>query len=331
MSAFVKQNGDNPPVSKMPLITNIQRYSLQDGPGIRTTVFVKGCPLRCPWCHNPETQSTKVEINYYVDKCIGCARCAEFCPTGAAYVERIGEDAFIRFDRIKCIGCGKCAEVCITGARERVGNKLTLDEIIKEAVADRLFFINSGGGVTISGGEPLYFPEFTVELAKKLKQELVHVAVETSAFCQWRYLNELREYIDLFLVDIKTMDPRKYKEVINGNCEVIFTNIENLVNYGANIRIRLPIIPNFNNTIESYEAYVKYLSNLTAKIAVDILPFHSYGESKYKLLGRLDKYEYSDVNSMSNKDVMGLVELFIHAGFEPGLNITVGGVIGVGR
>jgi len=330
MSALAKQNSDHLLVGKMPLITNIQRYSLQDGPGIRTTVFVKGCPLRCPWCHNPETQSTKVEINYFIDKCIGCARCTESCPTGAAFVERNGNDALIRFDRSKCIGCGKCADVCIADARERVGNKLTLDEIVKEAVADRLFFLKSGGGVTISGGEPLYFPEFTIELAKKLKQEFVRVAVETSAFGQWRYLDELREYVDLFLVDIKTMDPEKYKEVIKANSDVIFANIDKLVESGAAVRIRLPIIPGFNNTAEEYEAYVKYLGPLCDKIAVDILPFHSYGENKYKLLGVFDDYKYRDVNTMANKNVMELAKMLMSAGFKSGFNITIGGIIGVG-
>ena len=130
-----------------PLITNIQRYSLQDGPGIRTTIFLKGCALRCPWCHNPETQITLPEVNYNVEICSGCAKCAEHCPTGATYIEGEGTDSFLRFDRTKCTGCGECVSVCPTGAREIVGQSLTIDEIVKEAVADRLFFHNSGGGL----------------------------------------------------------------------------------------------------------------------------------------------------------------------------------------
>lgn len=171
MSVLEKHN-DLSLINKMPLFTNIQHFSLQDGPGIRTTVFVKGCPLRCPWCHNPETQSPKVEINYFIDKCIGCARCVEICPTGATHVEYHNEDAFIRFDRNKCSGCGRCVDVCLEGARERVGNNLTLDEVVREATADILFFIKSGGGVTISGGEPLFSRNLQLNLQRSSSRNI---------------------------------------------------------------------------------------------------------------------------------------------------------------
>ncbi|MDA8234164.1 MAG: glycyl-radical enzyme activating protein [Clostridia bacterium] len=327
MTALAQTNGK---LEGIPLLTNIQRYSLQDGPGIRTTVFLKGCPLRCPWCHNPETQLTRLEINYEIDKCTGCARCAEVCPSNSISIEKNGEEAFLRFNRSKCIGCGKCADVCITHAREIVGKEWSMESIIKEATADRLFYTNSGGGVTISGGDPMYFQAFTTELARRLQNEDVHVAIETSAFGQWHYFEKLMKYVNLFMIDIKTMDANKYKNVIKGDLRIILNNLEKLVQSGAIVRVRLPIIPGFNNQKTDYEAYAEYLGKLSGKIeAVDILPFHSYGEKKYKLLGIIDDYKYRNVNSMESKEVKTLIEMLTEVGFVLGHSINVGGLIGV--
>jgi pyruvate formate lyase activating enzyme len=313
-----------------PLISNIQRYSLQDGPGFRTTIFLKGCPLRCPWCHNPDTQSIEPEISYYVEKCTGCGRCAERCPTGATYTEVKGKESFLRYDRTKCIGCGKCVEACLSGARDIAGRKMPLKEIIREATADAMFFFNSGGGVTISGGDPMLFPEYTLELAKLLKKEGLHVALETSAFGPWQHLEKLLPYIDLFLIDIKTLDPEKCKNVIKGDLEVILTNFEKLVEAGASVRARLPIIPGFNNSMSDYQAYTAYLGQFVGKIdAVDLLPFHSYGEKKYQLLGRMESYQFQDVHSMEPKELKPLIIMLIEAGFVSGQSLTVGGLIGV--
>jgi len=314
-----------------PLITNIQRYSLQDGPGLRTTIFLKGCPLRCPWCHNPETQSVKPEINHFLDKCTGCGKCAEVCPTGATYIEKERGEINLRFDRNKCTGCGECVKACLYEARQLVGTKMTMDEVIKEAVSDRPFFQNSGGGVTISGGEPLFFPEYTTELAKRLKwEEAVHLAIDTSCYCRWSHLAELVPLANLFLCDIKTMDPVKYKEIIKGDLKVILTNIENLVRAGANIRIRLAIIPDFNNSKEDFEAYASYIATLPGKIvAVDILPFHSYAENKYALLGRLGNYKYRDFKSLFGEDVVELLKIMAPVARAHKFECTVGGLSGV--
>ena len=313
-----------------PLISNIQRYSLQDGPGFRTTIFLKGCPLRCPWCHNPDTQSIEPEISYYSEKCIGCGRCVERCPTGSIYTEIKGKDTFLRNDRSKCIGCGKCVDACLSGARDIIGRKMPINEIIREAAADAMFFFNSGGGVTISGGDPMLFPDYTLELAKLLKKEGLHVALETSAFGQWQHLEKLRKYIDLFLIDIKTMDADKCKNVIKGDLELILGNFSKLVEAGASVRARLPMIPGFNNSQSDYEAYTKYLRNFVGKIdAVDLLPFHSYGEKKYELLGRKENYQFQNVNSMEGKELKPFLLMLIEAGFVAGKSLTVGGLIGV--
>ncbi|WP_206811706.1 glycyl-radical enzyme activating protein [Paradesulfitobacterium ferrireducens] len=317
---------------KEPLITNIQRYSLQDGPGFRTTIFLKGCPLRCPWCHNPDTQLTKKEISYYAEKCIGCGRCAERCPTGSTYIEQRGQEAFLKYDRSKCIGCGKCADACLTGARDIAGREMPMAEIIREAAADNMFFFNSGGGVTISGGDPMMFPEYTLELAKNLRQEGLHVALETSAFGPWHHLQPLLQYVNLFLIDIKAMDAEKYKNIIKGNLDVILNNFENLVKAGAAVRARLPMIPGFNNSQRDYEAYTEYLGKFVGRIeAVDLLPFHSYGEKKYQLLGRMESYQYLNVNSMEAKELKPFIKMLIEAGFVAGKSLTVGGLIGVNK
>ena len=313
-----------------PLISNIQRYSLQDGPGFRTTIFLKGCPLRCPWCHNPDTHSIEAEICYYIEKCTGCGRCAEGCPTGATYTEVKGKGSILRYDRNKCSGCGKCAEACLSGARDIAGRKMPLKEIIREATADSMFFFNSGGGVTISGGEPMLFPDYTLELARLLKKEGLHVALETSAFGQWQHLERLLKYIDLFLIDIKTMDADKCKNVIKGDLKVILRNFEKLVEAGASVRARLPIIPGFNNSQSDYEAYTEYLSKFVEKIdAVDLLPFHSYGEKKYQLLGRMESYQFQNVHSLESKELKPFLIMLIEAGFVSGQSLTVGGLIGV--
>jgi pyruvate formate lyase activating enzyme len=207
---------------------------------------------------------------------------------------------------------------------------LALDEIVKEAVADRLFFINSGGGVTISGGDPMVFASFTKELARRLKIEDVHLALETAAFCKWEKLAELLGYIDLFLVDIKTMDAAKYESVLKGNLTVVLTNLEKLLEAGAVVRVRLPIIPGFNDNMKEYTAFADYLGKFVGKIdAIDILPFHSYGEKKYHLLGRMETYKYRNIESMEAKKTKPLIEALAAKGFIPGESITVGGLIGV--
>jgi pyruvate formate lyase activating enzyme len=313
----------------VPLVSNIQRYSLQDGPGLRTTVFLKGCPLRCPWCHNPETQNVRAEINLDTAKCTACGKCITVCSSGATYMDKAWNDD-LRFERTKCTGCGECVKACLPGARELIGTKMSIDEIIKEAVADRPFFANSGGGVTISGGEPLFFPEFMFDLCKRLSwEEAVHVTVDTSAFCQWRHLDELTKYINLFLVDIKTMDPRKHKEVVRGDLNVVLRNTENLLRSGAEMRIRIAVIPGFNNTREDFEAYAVFLNNLPGKLkAVDILPFHSYAEKKYALLGRLDSYEYRNVDSLFGNDVANLIKILVPVARKRKFELTIGGLTG---
>lgn len=313
----------------IPLITEIQRFCLQDGPGFRTTLFFKGCPLKCPWCHNPETQNPKKELYYYSERCSHCTRCVRVCPTGACSMDT-GRDNTPRlsFNRKKCIRCMECVNACLSGARAIAGQELTLGEMMQEAMADMPFFKNSGGGVTISGGDPLLFPEFTHALAIKLKENGIHVGLETSCFQRWDKILPLLDYIDLFLVDIKTLIPEKHKDVIGWPLDPILENIHRLVESGADLRIHLPIIPDFNDSKEDFSAYQAFLSRIADKlVGVDILPFHVYGAGKYGFLGRHDTYTYKNTKQLPAKRVAPLANALKQARIK---EISVGGMVGMG-
>ncbi len=312
-------------IDRKPLIYNIQRYSIQDGPGTRTTIFLKGCPHKCPWCHNPDSQSAEKELLFDTEKCTGCGACVEVCPTGAAY--RKGDE--ILLDRKICTNCGKCVEVCVPGAREMIGQETSIEEIIKTAKQDEMFFASSGGGITISGGDPMYFPEFTIELARRLKDEMLHVAVESAVGCQWKYLDELRNHVDLFLIDLKTLDETKYKEVIGGSLQVVMRNLESLLEAGASVRVRIPVIPGFNDSDADYDAFSSYLGALRSGLeGVDILPFHSYASKKWKISGKWDEYKYRETESLQPEEVLGLAKRLKEAGFSgKDSSLTIGGIL----
>jgi pyruvate formate lyase activating enzyme len=313
---------------KIPLITEIQRFSLQDGPGIRTTVFVKGCPLKCPWCHNPETQLVANEYYYYPDRCTHCGRCAEICPTGASTLTKTADGgAKLRLDRTLCEGCMRCVDRCLSDARSVVGQQMGLEEILKEVLSDKPFYNNSGGGVTISGGEPLMFPHFTLELAKHLKQEGIHVAIETTCFPKWRVIEPLLDYIDLFIVDLKSLDAEKHEAVVGWPLEPIVANIITLIESRASVRIHLPIVPGFNDSKEDFERFIDFLGNYADRLAgVDVLNYHCYGEGKHIFLGRGEEYEFKGVAENPPEAVLPLVRGLRQAKIA---SVTVGGMVGI--
>nr|WP_243372891.1 glycyl-radical enzyme activating protein [Geotalea sp. SG265] len=307
-----------------PFITEIQRFCLQDGPGIRTTIFVKGCPLHCPWCHNPENINFKQEFYFHANKCSGCGQCLKVCPSGASNMDRedcTGE----KTDSSLCTSCLQCVSACRSGARETVGKSISMESIIQEAVSDRIFYQHSGGGVTISGGEPLLYPEFTHDLAHRLKvNENVHVAMETSLFAEWHSIAPLLENVDLFIVDIKSMDPEKHQQVIGGSLPKILSNLERLLKSRATVRIHLPIIPGFNDTSRDFETYAEYLGQFADSLSgVDILPYHSYATVKYAQLRR--KYQYLGVPDLSRQQLTPLVNALREHGVG---EITIGGMVG---
>jgi pyruvate formate lyase activating enzyme len=268
------------------IITNIQRFCIHDGPGIRTVVFMKGCPLRCFWCCNPENQRAEREVFYDSRKCIGCRRCVEICPKKALSFSVKG----VILNRGVCIGCGFCCNVCPSGALFLVGNLMTVDEVVKEVIRDAAFYSNSGGGVTISGGEPLFSKKSTAfvrKLLEFLKEKNIHTAIETSGFTKWDLLESILPFCDLFLYDIKHLDSKGHQEGTGVPNELIVSNLRNLASLTKNIVLRFPLIPGFNDDIN----IIKSIGELAKDVGLyrlDILPYHLLGKRKYVFLGRDD-------------------------------------------
>lgn len=264
------------------VVFNIQRYSINDGPGIRTCVFLKGCPLNCRWCHNPESKSSKPELSYSAAKCIGCGKCAEICPKGChTFIEGIHA-----IDRKDCIGCGKCVSVCV-GALELFGKTMTVEEVIAEAIKDRPFYAESGGGITFTGGEPFAQPRFLLALLKEAKKQELHVCIETSGYVQREILAEAMPYIDIFLFDYKETDAERHAEYTGVRNERILENLDFLAENGKEVVLRCPIIPGCNDRDEHFGAIAslaeKYNNTITH---VDVEPYHPLGKTKADQIGK---------------------------------------------
>jgi len=276
------------------IIFNIQRYSIHDGPGIRTTVFLKGCPLNCWWCQNPESQTDKQEMIFWEDRCIGCALCSINCPSGAISMK----DGKPVTNRNECIMCGKCSRICPARAREIMGSKVSVDDVIKEVEKDLIFYEESGGGATFSGGEPLSQSEFLGALLDGCKEKKIHTAVDTSGYIPWKILERLNSKIDLFLYDLKIMDDKRHKKYTGVSNNLILENLKKLCLVHHNIFIRFPIIPGINDDDQNIREMGEFLSSL--KIAqINLLPYHFMGIDKYKRLERI--YKLADIHSPSKE------------------------------
>ena len=268
-------------------IFDISRVSYVDGPGIRTTVFFKGCNLRCAWCHNPESQSPKKQILFYENKCKKCQKCLEKCPN---FFE-------------KCNFCGKCALFCPNDARELCGREYTVEEIFLQVVKDKSLYENSGGGVTFSGGECMLAIDFLEEILKRCKAEGLHTAVDTAGHIPPEYFERILPYTDLFLYDIKIADTKKHERYVGVGNELIISNIKRLISLGARVIVRTPIIAGINDTIEEVSAIAKIAKGAEK---IELLPYHSMGEHKYSALGRaVERF------SAPSEETMAILRTFV--------------------
>ena len=264
-----------------PVLFNIQKFSIHDGAGIRTTVFFKGCPLHCLWCHNPESQQYTQELMYYADRCVHCGACAAVCPRGAVSAE-------IVTDRTLCNGCGLCTSYCLYGARECIGFRKDPEDLIDEILKDAPFYEVSGGGVTLSGGEPLAQDmDYIEEVCRRLKRRGYRIAIDTCGHVPYEHFARVLPYADTFLYDIKHMDPQKHQEFTGVTNDLILENLRKLSADGADIRIRLPLIAGLNDDDAEIMALRDLLTEIRAE-GVHLLPYHTAGSDKYERLGAED-------------------------------------------
>jgi len=265
------------------IIFNIQRYSIHDGPGIRTTVFIKGCPLRCYWCQNPESQERQPEIFLKKGLCTLCGKCLEACAAGAI---RLGAKSSL-IDRSLCIGCGKCAAVCPNEARMLIGRYVTVDYVMSEVLKDVRFYRKSGGGVTLSGGDPADQPDFCVEILRRCKEAGLHTAIETAGFTTWEKLKRILEYTDYVLMDIKCVDEKKHYSGTGIFNRVILENAKKIYRIEKRkMIIRIPIIPGFNDAIEELKSIKQFVERELEATEIELLPYNNRGENKYLYLDR---------------------------------------------
>jgi pyruvate formate lyase activating enzyme len=299
-----------------PLIFDIKRYAINDGPGIRIVIFLKGCNLNCAWCHNPEGISAETERMYTLSKCIMCGTCVAACPEKAI---TLTDDRIIT-DPALCNMSGKCAEVCPAKALEISGKSISVSEIMGEIEKERIFFDHSGGGVTFSGGEPLLQSGFLIRLLDECGKRRIHRAVDTAGFVNTDIILEVAKRTDLFLYDLKMMDSEKHRKWIGSPNEKILENLITLAKTGANIIIRVPLIGGLNDDEENMEATARFVAKLAGeKKDVNLLPYHKIAQTKYNKLGRSENFHL--MNEPGKEEQLRAVAIFR----EYGLTASIGG------
>ncbi len=298
------------------VVFDVKRYAINDGPGIRVTIFLKGCPLSCRWCHNPESISPKVQKMYSKNKCIGCGECVSICPVEACELTAGG----IVTDNSICLRCGQCAEVCPALATEMSGHYESITELLKVIEKERPFFDQSGGGVTFSGGEPLLFPEFLAGILDACGRMQIHRTVDTSGLASTRTILEIAKRTDLFLYDLKLMDSEKHKLWTGVGNRRILQNLETLAKTGADIQIRIPLIKGVNCDEKNIEDTAFFINALSGpRKAISLLPYHNLAEGKSIKLGK----DYNP-GTMTNPDEKELARVIAQFAAH-GLSASVGG------
>ena len=292
------------------IVFNIQKFSIHDGPGVRTTVFLKGCPLRCKWCSNPESQLSRVQIMYHSDNCEHCQKCVGTCPEKAISAAKDGR---IHIDFNKCTGCLSCVQGCPGRALTNEGEYKTVDEVIDVCMQDVFFYEESGGGVTISGGEGMVQPDFVEALILRLKEKGIHTAIETTGCVSPEVFHRLAPLFDLLLFDVKQYDSGKHKMGTGVGNELIVENLRWAHGQGLNVLPRIPVIPGFNAELSDAEGIAKLLHEIGLS-RVQLLPFHQMGERKYEFLNR--EYEMTGVKALHPEDLTEYQKVFLDQGID---------------
>ena len=302
----------------MSLITNVQKFSIHDGDGIRTSVFFKGCPLKCEWCHNPETQRFEKEMQCDKEKCVGCGTCAKVCPNGAISMENGKPE----MKKDACTFCGKCVNFCPIGIREIIGREYSVKELIKELMKDQMFYEESGGVVTLSGGEVMAMDiDYILAIAKELKRQDVTLTIDTCGYVPYEKFQAILPYVHTFLYDVKVMDPKLHKKYIGVDNQLILDNLIRLAADGARIYIRIPTIKEVNGNEKNMKETIAFLKEHDIHPAqINLLPYHDTGSGKYSKLDM--EYKGTDLHAPEKEEMESFVRLFVESGFQ---NTKIGG------
>lgn len=297
------------------VIFDIKRFAVHDGPGVRTTVFLKGCPLRCWSCHNPESQSRDIDLLLKHDRCNACGECLESCPLHAIEAG----NGSVQIDRERCDRCGLCADACLRDAIEFAGRSVTVEQVIEEVEKDRVYYDEGGGGVTFSGGEPLYQPRFLVDLLRECARRDIATVVDTSGFASRTVVQTVAEWVDLFLYDLKLIDNVRHLQFTGATNRPILANLRWLADRGARVRVRFPLIPDINDDETNVRATGAFVASLPVSYGVDILPYHQLGVEKYQRLDRV--YRLADTAVPNDGHIFNAVKILEAFG----LDVTVKG------